>query len=94
LFYGIISIQRTKGIDEMLNPIEHTAFMILREMLTSKIGDKDYLMITDVFEEISCCEKLKGFSFQTTDGRFFLNLYEDGTFNIGDFHWFDGLVDY
>lgn len=76
------------------NSVEHTAFIILREMLEPKIGDKDYLMITDVFERVSCCEEFKGFSLQTADGRFCLNLYEDGTFSIGDFHWAEGLVDY
>ena len=78
----------------MLDSVEHTAFMILREMLESKIGDKDYLMITDVFTNISCCKERKGFSLETTDGRFCLNLNEDGTFNIGDFDWAEGLVNY
>lgn len=76
------------------NSVEHTAFTILREMLTPKIGDKDYFLITDVFEMFSCGKDIKGFSLQTADGRFCLNLYEDGTFDIGDFHWADGLVKY
>lgn len=71
----------------MLDSVEHTAFTILREMLKSKIGNKDYLMITDVYERVSCGKHSKGFSLQTTDGRFCLNLEDDGTFNIGEFDY-------
>lgn len=78
----------------MLGSVEHTAFTVLREILASKIGKEDCFLITDVYERVSCGKHSKGFSLQTTDGRFCLNLEDDGTFNIGDFHWAEGLVDY
>lgn len=76
----------------MLSDIEKTAFELLRENLRNRCEDDSYFLVDD--PTLVEGDGKKGFTLQTTDGRFHITLYEDGTFNIGDFYWAEGRVNY